>query len=162
MSATAPIHPHPDDAEIRAWLDAHFGVGDLPELSFWVRTDSQTIWAASAGIAPPEGVPLQSLGIKAFRRLPPRGKPTSTFIALFGGRATRNVCDLNAAQTQAFISGERLTAASGLPLDGHGYQVVRAPWGVLGCGEIRGGELKSLLPKHWLYGQPPLDDFAEG
>lgn len=162
MSTAAPFHPHPGDAAIRSWLDAHFGVGDLPDIRFWVREDSQTIWAVAPAMAPPAGVPLQSLGIKAFRRAPPRGKPTSTFIALFGRRATRNVVDLDAAQTQAFVSGEQLTAAHGLALDGHGYQVVRAPWGVLGCGELRGGVLKSLLPKHWLYGQPPLADFAAG
>ena len=157
MSVAAPFLPHPEDAGIRGWLDAHFRVGLLPALAFWMRADSQTIWAVSASATPPAGVALQTLGIKAFRRMPPRGKPTSSFIGLFGAEATRNVCDLDAAQTLAFVQGAPLEG-----FDGHGYQVVRAPWGVLGCGEIRQGVLTSLLPGHWLYGQPPLADFAQG
>lgn len=149
--------PHPDDAMIRGWLDTHFEVGPLPDLRFWVRSDSQTIWAVAPDVMLPPGIVPQSLGIKAFRRAPPRGKPTSTFLGVIGARAHRNVCDLDAAQVVPFVSGERLAG-----FDGYGYQVVRAPWGVLGCGEIREGLLRSLLPKHWLYGQPPSADFGAG
>lgn len=152
-----PFVIHPDEAAVRGWLDQHFGVGDLPDLRFWVRTDSQTIWAVAAGVTIPAGIEVQSLGIKAFRKAPPRGKPTSTFVGVIGARAERNVCDLDADQVVRFVAGERLTG-----FDGYGYQVVRAPWGVLGCGEIRDGLLKSLLPKHWLYGQAPPADFGTG
>lgn len=149
--------PHPGETAIHVWLDSHFGTGPLPDLRFWIRTDSQTIWAAAPSLLPPPGLEIQGLGVKAFRRAPPRGKPTSAFIALFGQRATRNVCDLDADQVQRFVQREPLTG-----FDGYGYQVVRTAWGVLGCGEIRDGVLRSLLPKHWLYGQPPLPDFGAG
>lgn len=148
---------HPEEDAVRGWLDQHFAVGPLPDLRFWIRVDSKTIWAVSAHLRLPEGLEVQSLGVKAFRKAPPRGKPTSVFLGLIGARARRNACDLDAEQVHRFVSGERLSG-----FDGYGYQVVRAPWGVLGCGEIRDGLLRSLLPKHWLYGQPPSADFGQG
>lgn len=148
---------HPDEAGVRAWLDTHFAVGPLPDLRFWVRTDSQTIWAVAASVDVPPGLVVQSLGVKAFRKDPPRGKPTTALLGVIGARARRNACDLDPEQVVRFVAGEGLTG-----FDGYGYQVVRAAWGVLGCGEIRDGVLRSLLPKHWLYGQAPPEDFGLG
>lgn len=70
-------------------------------------------------------------------------KPTSNFIQLFGRLASRNVVRLNREQARNFAMGSDLD----VPPGSDGYVIVSYGKEPLGCGLLKGREIKNLLPK---------------
>lgn len=69
-------------------------------------------------------------------------KPTSNFIHMFGHLASRNVISVGREQARAFSMGEDLEAEGE-----DGYVIISYDGRPLGCGLLKGGAVKNLLPK---------------
>jgi NOL1/NOP2/fmu family ribosome biogenesis protein len=73
-------------------------------------------------------------------------KPTTNLFQLFGGRITKNIILLDKAQTIIFAKGEDLpiTDPQGAT---DGYVLLKYGNIPLGCGLLKTGQLKNMLPK---------------
>jgi len=82
-------------------------------------------------------------GLKAFERVGSFIKPTTRFIQVFGGLATRMILELDRIALQRLLSGERIPADPGW---GQGYVILAvSDYGVVGLGLLVGGEVRSQL-----------------
>lgn len=101
---------------------------------------------------PPRPAPSAS-GLFFFRTNVQLPKLTTAGAMLLGGYATRNVIELNAAHTAAYLARDTvwLTASAITTCTGGGFVLVRHQGMTLGVGHLnRGtGRLRSLFPKHW-------------
>jgi NOL1/NOP2/fmu family ribosome biogenesis protein len=73
-------------------------------------------------------------------------KPTTNLFQLFGGKITKNIIILDKAQTVAFAKGDDLpiTDPQGAT---DGYVLLKYGSTPLGCGLLKAGNLKNMLPK---------------
>lgn len=139
-----------EQALVPVWCANHFGIDPLSfdSYRFWQRVDGRSIWITPVSFTLPNGVDLASVGMLVMRKPPPTGKPTSVFLQRFAKDATRNCYVLSEDQALAFLKREPMPIT---PIDdGRGYAVVRTMDRVIGCGRIRGRQLYSEIPKHWL------------
>jgi len=95
-----------------------------------------------------EAVPAEPKPISAgivVARLHGSVKPSTNLIQLFGRHAKRNAIGLDKKQALAFIRGEDLEVEPGEATDG--YVILRYLGFSLGCGLLKGRDVKSMLPK---------------
>ncbi len=71
-------------------------------------------------------------------------KPTSVFIQLFGRHAKKGIVNIGKEQAKRFASGMDLEIGTDLS---RGYVIVRYGNYDLGCGRLKEGILKNMLPK---------------
>jgi NOL1/NOP2/fmu family ribosome biogenesis protein len=123
-----------------AFFETQFGVARawLNELTFDERQGE--IWATSASLIPPLASPRLP-GLRILRRAPGGLKPTSVFLALLADRITARRVDTDLDRLRKLLLGQWIpTDAS----DGHCAIVFRAD--VLGCGRVRDGRVRALIP----------------
>lgn len=136
-----PASEKPSVHEMRDLLATRFGVrrSFLDGLRFVVRNDE--IWATSAPESDWESIASRPAGIRALRLMPRGAKPTSGFLMFLG-------CEIRAGlvrigEQAAF---EKLLLGRPVPVEGEdGYVAVSFRDDVIGCGELRRGQLRLLL-----------------
>lgn len=152
------FEPWPEPGPLLEYLRWRFGVAAdaLAGHRFWHRPGSRSLWIAAREMKPPPDLPLEAVGMVAFRQPPPRGFPTSAFLRRFGHAATANVYDLDTATALRLMHGEAVAVE---PLDERGGPyVVRCPRAVIGRGWVRAGALRLDVPKVWRDQLMPLAD----
>lgn len=136
-----------DTARLLGWLEARYGLG--PQIfaghRFWQRPSAKTIWILAAAFEGPPGFSCEALGVMVMRKMPPAGKLTSTFLQRFGQSASKNTVHFEGARLATFLSRQPVPIAG----PAMGYQIVFGDGRVLGAGFIKGGLLRSELPKAW-------------
>ena len=80
-----------------------------------------------------------------FMRLDGAAKPTSMMIQVFGHLAKSNIISLEMRKAKEFTEGFDIAAENHGCSDG--YVIVKYHGCVLGCGLLRGNEIKNMLPK---------------
>lgn len=147
MPDSDAFEPHPDRAGLLSWLEWRYGMSPeaFADFEFWRRPGTGTTWIARAGVVQPTGMEVMTVGLVALRDPPPRAKPTSVFLQRFGHLATRSVQTIPDGALDGLLRGDPMPADEGL----HGYVVVRTERHVVGCGSVRGGQLRSQLPRAW-------------
>jgi hypothetical protein len=70
-------------------------------------------------------------------------KPSTNFIQMFGHLAVKNVISLSREQAARFAKGDDLECEEG----SDGYVILSYAGQPLGCGMLKGKNLKNLLPK---------------
>ncbi len=157
MRACVVFEPCADRARLLDFLAERYGMAPavFDDFTFWCRPGAPSIWMTTAALELPPGPHVEALGVLVMRKPPPAGKPTSTFLMRMGGHATRQALDLDDAGAAAFLRRESLDL-SATAVDGaegvRGYCVVRDRIGVIGCGFVQGGVLRSELPRAWTEG----------
>jgi len=140
----------PTRAEVLAWFEERFGIP--PETfegySFWERGAGKVWVLAEDQRREPDGVDVEALGMTLVRARQEHWKPTMAGVQKFGGRATRNVVELDDGRAGRFLAGEE----QDLEWDGDwGYLIVThgIAGGVdpLGVGLYTYGTLRSQVPK---------------
>lgn len=83
-------------------------------------------------------------GLRLVREMGPgRYKPATRGIQAFGGRACRNVLDVQDGQLRALIQGQALPAPEGM----RGFILVRWKGQVLGVALVRNGQIQGQFPR---------------
>jgi hypothetical protein len=129
------------DDEIRAVLAGRFGVSDETLLPLLFEERGEEVWVSTI-LFPPDLYLARPLGVRAFRRGPSGLKPTSTFLVRLGQ-------EIRSARVEiAEVSLLRhLLLGQEMPCDlPPGFVALSFRGDVLGCGEARGGRLRTLLP----------------
>jgi hypothetical protein len=72
-------------------------------------------------------------------------KPTSVMLQFFGNYATKNVIDLEKKEAVEFIKGSDIFLSSSECSEG--YVILKYKDFVLGCGLLKNGKIKNMLPK---------------
>ena len=123
-------------------FEQRFGVAreSLADLTF--IEGREEIWACSS--VPPPGIkPDRPPGVRALRRQVDGLKPTSGFLIALGDRITASRIDLDADALRRILLGRRIPSLS-RQSDGYGALCFRGD--VIGCGRVRGGSLRGLIP----------------
>jgi NOL1/NOP2/fmu family ribosome biogenesis protein len=126
--------------EVLRLFEQRFGVSreSLADLTFIERREE--IWACSSVL--PAGIePERPSGLRALRRRTDGLKPTSTFLIALGDRITASRVDLDANGLRRVLLGQRIPSDR---IDGYVALCFRGD--VIGCGRIRGGSLRALIP----------------
>ena len=92
----------------------------------------------------PSGVKPLSAGI-LIARLKRTVKPSTNFIQMFGRRAKRNILTLPREKALSYMKGENIDTGESSAEDG--YVMVFYRNFPLGCGLLREGKVKNMLPK---------------
>jgi len=121
------------------YLRENFGVEELPGR---VVERGDSLWWTTAPEVP-EGVRVHSLGIRLLRRGEKGFKPTSFGLMLLGDRVRKRRIDLSRAELKALLQGRSLDCDA-LP---SGYVALCLEGEVIGCGQVKGGRLRSQLPR---------------
>ncbi len=127
--------------EVLSYFAARFGVAEdvFSGIVFIPRADA--IWAASA-VLPPSLSSLRPPGLRALRRMRDRLKPTSLFLRFLGDRITSSrveIADPGELRT-LLLGGELPTEMSA------GYVAISFRGDVIGCGAVRDGRVKAVIP----------------
>ncbi len=126
----------------RTYLERRFGVPipTLDALTFVERRDAW--WVCTA--APHPGIESnRPPGLRALRHQPGGLKPTSAFLVALGDCIIRSRIDLTIDALRSLLLGHRLKAVIDLT---DGYVAVCYQDDVLGCGVVRHGVLRGLIP----------------
>ncbi len=98
-----------------------------------------------------KGIPELAAGEKVacmsmpFVRLGKAVKPTSVMIQTFGKHAKRNVIELDRDEAKEFMEGSDLSVRDASCSEG--YVILRYRDYPLGCGLLKDGKIKNMLPK---------------
>jgi len=87
---------------------------------------------------------IQTLG-QLFCRLDASTKPSTNMIQIFGKHATKNVLELEKSNAQNAITGFDLETKESNCSDG--YVILKYKSFFLGCGLLKEGKLKNMIPK---------------
>ncbi len=124
--------------EAATYFREAFGLEELPGR---VLYRSGTYWLTSSPELL-EGVTIHAVGIPLLREQRGGLKPTSFGLSLLGDRLRRGVVELGREELLALLLGRTL------PREGRdGYVALRYQDEVLGCGQLKGGKLRSLIPR---------------
>lgn len=126
--------------EILRLFEQRFGVPRelLVDLTFIERREE--IWARSA--VPPPGIePVRPPGLRALRRQADVLKPTSAFLIALGDHITASRVNLDADGLRRVLLGQRIPSQQA-----DGYVALCFRGDVIGCGKLRGGSLRGLIP----------------
>ncbi|MGB9861783.1 MAG: hypothetical protein ACPLRP_05620 [Candidatus Bipolaricaulaceae bacterium] len=115
-----------------------FGVEELPgrlvfrHEAFWLTTALEI----------PENVRVHAVGVRLIRVQPHGLKPTSFGLMVLGARVRRRRVELSKEELKELLLGRTLRKP-GLP---QGYVALCFEGEVLGCGEVRGENLRCQIP----------------
>ncbi|MDX1744695.1 MAG: hypothetical protein R3324_02055 [Halobacteriales archaeon] len=133
--------------EVLDYFDRRYGIlqDTFDGYSFWEK-GAGSVWILRGEL--PSPVAIEALGMRVLHTRQRFWKPTTNAIQRFGGRATRNVVELDRKAAATFVAG----GAQPLAWEGDpGYLVVTASiaGGVepLGVGLYTDGVLRSQIPK---------------
>jgi NOL1/NOP2/fmu family ribosome biogenesis protein len=73
-------------------------------------------------------------------------KPSTNLIQLIGHRAVANKIELEKSAAQAFMGGDDIYAPSSADAT-DGYVIITHSGHALGCGLLKNGRIKNMLPK---------------
>jgi len=140
-----------DGAPYRAWWQQQFATPPetLRGCSFWQR-GRFSIWVATADVDPGEIAPVEGVGIPFVRTGREVWKPTSVAVIEFGLDASRNVVELDRAETLRFLDRQVIEFAAGDArgtLPNRGFVIARYHGLPVGCGLWCRGTLESSVPK---------------
>ncbi len=129
--------------EVAAFFSSRFGVArEVSEQLTFTERGGEEIWATTAPT--PIGIASsRPAGVRALRRMPRGLKPTSVFLSLLGDRITSGrmeIEDVNAMK--------RLLLGQPVPCTLDGYVAISFRGDVLGCGAVRDGKARALIPTH--------------
>ncbi len=143
------FEPLPREHEVFGYLIDKFGFRkqDFRPYRLWHRPGHASIWMSRTECLPCSEVKVHSVGILLFRKMPPRGFPTTAFILRFGHLAGRSVLDLSWDQALDLMLGKSIPDPGGS--QGKGPYVLRTLGRGLGRGWIGQSELKLDVPKIW-------------
>ena len=114
----------------RSWLEA----------LHYVEIRGEEVWAMSAPI-PERLAGRRAPGLRALRSQPAGLKPTSTFLVHLGPRITRSRIEVDRKAAHRLASGQPLASDRE-----DGYVAISYKGDILGCGEVRRGQLRALIP----------------
>lgn len=97
------------------------------------------------GMGVPENLDVISAGIIIARK-GKSIKPTTNFIQIFGNHATRNIIKLSVEDAIRYIKGEDLKVEV-KPDISDGYVILKYSGFPLGCGLLKNGKIKNMIPK---------------
>ncbi len=133
-------------AAVLDYLEERFGIGRR-------HFDAFGLYMGSKGrlFLGPKRVPGQvrpvSVGILA-ARIGKAVKPTTNLLQLFGRYATRNVVQLSKEQAIAYLNGDDLKVSEKETRKAtEGYVLLKYLGFSLGCGMLKEGTVRNLLPK---------------
>ncbi len=149
MHACAAFEVLADPTPYLRWLEERFGIAPSTFESYrwWRRRGARAVWIAARDVVVDAQWAVEAVGLVAFRKPPPRGYPTTAFVARFGGFATRRVAEVGDVEALALLRGAEIDWNSEPTA---GPVVVRnASLGALGRGWIRSGRLTLELRREW-------------
>lgn len=127
------------------YLEERFGIKRTVLESYDFRVSTKGKIFLSNRFPRTDTNPVLNLGLP-FARISRSGviKPTSVFIQLFGRHARKGVVSLDKEQAKRFASGRDPEIGTDVS---RGYVIVRYGKYDLGCGHLKEGVLKNMLPK---------------
>lgn len=131
--------------EIIDKLCARFGFE--PELFRDVSLQTTTkgkVFALAAHSEFPNDIRIVTAGF-GFARLP--DKPTTAMLQLFGKHAARNAVNVDKENARMYCAGQGLQLKETPDNASDGYVIVSYQGEPLGCGLLKGGKIKNMLPK---------------
>lgn len=153
MSHVSDVFSSVNTEDVRflmSWIQTRYGIDPacFAGHRFWRKGSSLSIWIAAAELTPPPGLMGETMGVMVCRKLPPSGKLTSTFLQRFGTSARHHIIHLDPPSIRRFLRREDVQVSVATV----GYHIVFFDDRVLGAGFVRGGVLRSELPKAWTLG----------
>jgi NOL1/NOP2/fmu family ribosome biogenesis protein len=130
--------------DVLNYLELRFGLGEdvFKDHRFYLAS-KERLYLGPKFV--PDDRKIATLGILV-ARASSSIKPTTNLFQLFGDRITRNFIMLDRAQAIAFAKGEdlRMQEAQGAS---DGYVLLKYEDIPLGCGLLKSGAIKNMLPK---------------
>ncbi|WP_193308609.1 hypothetical protein [Halorubrum halophilum] len=134
--------------EVLDWWDERFGIEPsvFETYTFWEKGAGK-VWIFNGEATDPSAV--EAIGMTFLRTRQDHWKPTSRAVTRFGGRATKNVVDLDPEQAARFVAGEDQDLPEwdgdwGYLIAAHEVAGESAP---IGVGLYLYDELRSVVPK---------------
>ena len=127
--------------DVVGYFAERFGV-DLSDLERFLFVEhAGEIWAATA--AAPSVLSLaRPAGVRALRRMESGFKPTSTFLVLLGERIRAGRAEVETQEDlAALLLGKDLPSSLG-----PGFAAISFRGDVVGCGTVREGRIRALIP----------------
>ncbi|HSB47477.1 MAG TPA: hypothetical protein VLD37_05665 [Candidatus Bilamarchaeum sp.] len=136
--------PEQTQKDVLKYLDERFGLeaGIFKEHRLYLAS-KERVYLGPRFV--PDDRRIATLGI-LIARASSSIKPTTNLFQLFGGRITRNFIPLSRDDAIAFARGDDLKLAA-KPDAGDGYVLLKYGDIPLGCGLLKAGAIKNMLPK---------------
>jgi len=124
-------------------LNERFGFPEniFQDYAFFLSKDR--IFIVSKDLPVLENIKIVTQGF-LFARADKTTKPSTNMIQLFGKYATKNIVELEKDEVQILISGEDIEKQTSCE---DGYVILKYKNYNLGCGLLKDGKLKGLIPK---------------
>ena len=130
---------------ILSGLEERFGLGQsLFEHFLFFEATKGRVFITSKIPHEALGYYIQTLG-QLFCRLDATVKPSTNMIQIFGKHATKNVLELEKTDAQKAITGFDLEIKESNCSDG--YVILKYKNFFLGCGLLKNGQVKNMIPK---------------
>jgi len=127
--------------EVISYFMDHFGVPKEVLLPLTFAERNNEVWATSVS-ASPHLATIRMAGLRCLRRTPQGFKPTSVFLRVIGCHIVFSRVEIaHHGLLQHLLLGQSLHT-----LLADGFVAVSFHGDVLGCGVVRRGELRALLP----------------
>lgn len=128
---------------VLGYLEERFGIGQQHFSGFGLYMGSKGRVFLGPKRIPGPATPV-SVGI-LIARISGSVKPSTNLLQLFGRHATRNVMELSKDEAIRYLNGEDLRVSEKKVTDGYVLlQYLEFP---LGCGMLKKGVIKNMLPK---------------
>ncbi len=133
-------------ALVSAYLEERFGLGPdaFEGYGMYLASKGRVYLGPKTAIDKPKVVTLGLL----IARVGGTVKPSTNLLQLYGRRITRNLIGLDKDQAAAFARGEDVRLQEGQDPDcSEGYVLMSYSGTPMGCGFLKAGMVKNLLPK---------------
>lgn len=135
-----------DQEQVLNYFEERFGIQRqlLESFSFYSASKGRIFLGPNNLIDKPKPV----TGGILIARISLHIKPTTIFLQFFGKDVTKNVIKLNKERTVRFIKGENLDLSDNEIQDAtNGYVLVTYLDFPLGCGLLKGNQVRNMIPK---------------
>lgn len=133
-------------AIVTEYLETRFGLGaeDLSGYSFYLSSKGRVYLGPKAAIDKPKIVTIGLLAARVSNAV----KPSTNLLQVFGRRIQKNFIQLSRAQAVSYARGEDLALSPGqADACTQGYVLLKYGEYPLGCGQLQGRFIKTMLPK---------------
>lgn len=137
---------NPRLSDVLEYLEKRFGLDRsiFAEHSFYIASKGRIYLGPKHAIGSPRIVTLGLLIARADGSI----KPTTNLLQIFGRSVTRNALNLEKGQAIAYAKGEDIKVDKTQHADvSDGYVLLKYGNHPLGCGLIKSGVIKNMLPK---------------
>jgi NOL1/NOP2/fmu family ribosome biogenesis protein len=135
----------PSPEHLYSYLETRFGIGKevFDGYRLYLGSKNQIYLGPKCAV---DKLKIACIGI-SIARMDSTIKPTTNFFQIFGELATKNALDLTSEQAVEYVKGNDLTVRTTATNVSDGYVLLMYKGNSLGCGLLKSGIIKNMLPK---------------